>query len=115
MRGRHLAAGYAPTGVARRHDCGSQDTAHTFVNAIKCWGFTDTPAFVGEPERNGCAERFMHPLKEPCLSLHQCRDLAAARALIGAFITRYNTEWIVERLGYRTPAQTRRDALNAAA
>jgi len=40
-------------GVALRHDWGSQSTANTFVNEIRCWGFTDTPAFVGEPECNG--------------------------------------------------------------
>ena len=102
-------------GVALRHDWGSQYTANTFVNEIKCWGFTDTPAFVGEPECNGCAERFMRTLKEQCLYLHQFRDLEEARQVIGAFIERYNTEWIVERLGYRTPAQARRDALQEAA
>jgi hypothetical protein len=102
-------------GVALRHDWGSQYTANTFVNEIKCWGFTDTPAFVGEPECNGCAERFMRTLKEQCLYLHQFRDLEEAREIIGAFIARYNAEWIVERLGYRTPVQARRDALAEAA
>jgi putative transposase len=101
-------------GVALRHDWGTQYTANIFVNEIKCWGFTDTPAFVGEPEGepecNGCAERFMRTLKEQGLYLHQFRDLEEARAIIGAFIARYNAEWIVERLGYRTPAQARRDA-----
>src|SRR5438876_4932954 len=57
-------------GVALRHDWGSQYTANTFVNEIKCWDFTDTPAFVGEPECNGCAERCMRTLKEQCLYLH---------------------------------------------
>src|SRR5262249_56143908 len=42
-------------GVALRHDWGSQYTANTFINEIKCWGFTDTPAFVGEPECKGYA------------------------------------------------------------
>ncbi len=102
-------------GVALRHDWGSQYTANTFVNEIKCWGFTDTPAFIGEPECNGCAKRFMRTLKEQCLYLDQFRDLEEARQIIGAFIARYNAEWIVERLGYRTPAQARRDALQEAA
>jgi transposase InsO family protein len=65
--------------------------------------------------RAGLEERFMRTLKEQCLYLHQFRELAEARAIIGAFIERYNTEWIVERLGYRTPAQARRDALQEAA
>ena len=61
-------------GVALRHDWGSQYTANTFVNEIKCWGYMNTPAFVGEPECNGCAERFMRTLKEQCLYLYQFRD-----------------------------------------
>ena len=78
-------------------------------------GCTISPSYVGEPECNGVAERFMRTLKEQCLYLHQFRDLDEARVIIGAFIARYNTEWIVERLGYRTPAQARRDALKEAA
>ena len=37
------------------------------------------------------------------------------RRVIGAFIAQYNAEWIAERLGYRTPVQARRDALQEAA
>jgi len=35
--------------------------------------------------------------------------------VIGAFIAQYNAEWIAERLGYRTPVQARRNALQEAA
>src|SRR5438445_6639050 len=45
-------------GVALRHDWGSQYTANTFVNEIKCWGFTDTPAFVGVRVRHRHLESF---------------------------------------------------------
>jgi transposase InsO family protein len=34
-----------------------------------------------------------------------------ARGIIGEFIVRYNTEWLIERLGHRTPAQARADGL----
>jgi len=57
----------------------------------------------------------MRTLKEQCLYLHQFRDLEEARRIIGTFIAQYNREWIVERLGYRTPAQARRDAVQEAA
>ena len=57
----------------------------------------------------------MRTLKEQCLYLHQFRDLEEARAIIGAFLALYNAEWIVERLGHRTPAQARRDSLTEAA
>jgi len=75
---------------------------------VKWLGITITPSYVGEPQCNGAAERFMRTLKEQCIYLHHFEQ---ARALIGAFIERYNTQWLIERLGHRTPAQ----ALGAAA
>jgi transposase InsO family protein len=41
--------------------------------------------------------------------------LDEARRIIGEFIARYNTEWLIERLGHRTPAQARVDAQRRAA
>ena len=61
------------------------------------------------------AERFMRTLKEQCLYLHQFASLEEARRIIGEFIARYNTEWLIERLGYRTPAQARAEASAKAA
>lgn len=69
-----------------------------------------SPSFVGEPQCNGVAERFMRTLKEHCLYLHQFESLEQARQLIGEFIQRYNHEWLIERLGHRTPVQARADA-----
>jgi transposase InsO family protein len=43
--------------------------------------------------------------------LHQFASLEEARRLIGEFIARYNAEWLIERLGHRTPAQARAEAL----
>jgi putative transposase len=57
----------------------------------------------------------MRTLKEQCLYLHQFASLDEARRIIGEFIARYNTEWLIERLGHRTPAQARTDALANAA
>ena len=68
-----------------------------------------------ELECNGVAERFMRTLKEQCIYLHQFRTLEEARRLIGEFIARYNAEWLIERLGHRTPAQARVDAQRRAA
>jgi transposase InsO family protein len=45
-------------------------------------------------------------------SLGVCR---VARAIIAAFLERYNHEWLIERLGHRTPAQARADATRRAA
>ncbi len=43
--------------------------------------------------------------------IHEPRE---ARQIIGEFIQRYNTEWLIERLGHRTPAAARAQALVAA-
>jgi hypothetical protein len=49
----------------------------------------------------------MRTLKEQCLYLHHFQNLADARRIIGEFIARYNAEWLIERLGHRTPAGAR--------
>jgi transposase InsO family protein len=41
--------------------------------------------------------------------------LEEARAIIAEFIERYDDEWLIERLGYRTPAQARAEGWRAAA
>ena len=82
---------------------------------MKWLGCTISPSYVGEPQCNGVAERFMRALKERCIYLHQFRTLDEAQRIIAAFITRYNTEWLIERLGRRTPAQARADAQRRAA
>jgi putative transposase len=57
----------------------------------------------------------MRTLKEQCIYLHQFQSLEEARTIIGEFIARYNTEWLIERLGHRTPAQARAEALKQVA
>ena len=44
-----------------------------------------SPSYVGEPECNGVAERFMRTLKEQCLYLPRFLSLTEARTIIGAF------------------------------
>ena len=98
-------------GLALRCDWGPQYIADAWINEVKWLGCTISPSYVGEPECNGVAERFMRTLKEQCIYLHQFASLEEARQLIGEFIARYNAEWLIERLGHRTPAQARADAL----
>ena len=100
----------AARGLAIRCDWGPQYTADAWINEVKWLGITISPSYVGEPECNGVAERFMRTLKEQCIYLHQFASLAEAQQIIGAFIDRYNAEWLIERLGHRTPAQARADA-----
>jgi hypothetical protein len=41
----------------------------------------------------------MRTLNEPCIYLHQFRTVEEAHQIIGAFIARYNVEWLIERSG----------------
>ena len=50
-------------GLGLRHDWGSQYRARQFQAEIKWLGIRSTPAYVGEPECNGVAERFIRTLK----------------------------------------------------
>ena len=97
-------------GLGLRHDWGSQYRARQFQAEIKWLGIRSTPAYVGEPECNGIAERFIRTLKEECIYLHDFETLEEARAVIGAFIERYNNGWLLQRHGYLTPARAARSS-----
>jgi putative transposase len=102
--------GYAPKialGLGLRHDWGPQYTAHQFQGELAWLGIRSTASYVGEPECNGVVERFNRTLKEECLYLHDFESLEQARELIGEFIEKYNRGWLLERHGYRTPAEVR--------
>jgi transposase InsO family protein len=98
-------------GLALRCDWGPQYIADAWISEVKWLGCTISPSYVGEPECNGVAERFVRTLKEQCICLHQFASLEEAHQRISEFIARYNTQWLIERLGHRTPAQARIDAL----
>jgi transposase InsO family protein len=105
-------------GLKLRHDHGSVYMSDDFQNEIQFLGIEPSPAFVRQPEGNGCIERFFRTLKEQVLWVRRFRDLEELRAALIEFQHRYNHNWILERLNYRTPAQARRDfqlALEAAA
>jgi putative transposase len=99
----------AARGVRLRHDWGSQYVAKDFQADIAFAGITSAPAYVGEPETNGVAERFMRTLKEQCIWLRRFKNVEEARLVIGEFVERYNSEWLIGRLNYRTPVQARAD------
>jgi putative transposase len=65
----------------------------------------DDAAYVGEPECNGVAERFIRTLKEQCLWAELYEDVGHLRQAVAAFTELYNTQWLIERLGHRTPRE----------
>jgi putative transposase len=99
----------AAAGLQLRHDHGSVYMSDDFQAEIRFLGIEASPAFVRQPEGNGCIERFFRTLKEQLLWIRRFRDLEELRAALVEFRNRYNENWIIERLNYRTPAQARRD------
>ncbi len=92
-------------GLALRHDHGPQYVSHHFTGELHYLGIVDSPAYVREPEGNGMAEWFIRQLKEQVLWCEHFATVAEAREAVRAFCLKFRSEWIVERLGYRTPAE----------
>ena len=101
-----FAAGIA-SGLRLRHDHGSQFVAGDFQREIAFLGIASSPAFVREPEGNGCVERFIRTLKENLLWVRRFDTIEDLRLALHAFKDTYNQTWIVERHGYQTPAAVR--------
>jgi putative transposase len=98
-------------GLRLRHDHGSQYVSHDFQAEIRFLGIESSPAFVREPEGNGCAERFIRTLKENLLWVRHFATVEELRLALLAFKRTYNQTWIIERHGYKTPAQIRDDQI----
>ena len=97
------------SGLELRHGDGSQFVADDFQAELAFLGIASSPAFVREPEGNGCAERFIRTLKENLLWVLRFTSIEELRQALHAFKDTYNRTWIIERHGYRTPAQVRAD------
>ena len=92
-------------GIELRHDWGPQYRSRHFGGTVKWLGMSDSPAFIGEPETNGCAERFIRTLKEQCLWVQLCDTLDDLRIEVADFTHRYNNEWLIQRHGHLTPRE----------
>jgi putative transposase len=124
MRWVYLLAGFgcqksgaAAAGIRNRHDHGSQYMSDDYQAEIAFLGMESSPSFVRQPECNGCVERFIRTLKEQLLWVRVFQNVEELRCALAEFRERYNQRWIVQRLGYLTPAQARQQllALGAAA
>lgn len=92
-------------GLSLRHDHGPQYISHHFTGELHWLGIADSPAYVREPEGNGMSEWFIRQLKEQVLWCQRFATVTEARAAVRAFCQKFRDQWIVERLGYRTPAE----------
>jgi putative transposase len=76
---------------------------------VRFLGITSSPAFVREPEGNGCAERFIRTLKENLLWLKTFDTVEELRLALHEFQRQYNETWLIGRHGYKAPAQVRHE------
>lgn len=95
------------TGLALRHDHGSVSLSADFQAEITFLGMTSSPAFVRQPEGNGCIERFFRTLKEQLLWVWHFSTIEELRQALLTFKETYNRDWLIARLGYRSPTQVR--------
>jgi len=109
-----FSAGCAP-GVQVRHDHGSQYMSEAFQTELRFLKMTSSPAFVRAPEGNGMAERFIRTLKEQLLWVRTFQTVEDLRLALHNWLRLYNEQWLVERHGFRSPAQVRRDFLSPSA
>src|SRR5678815_5645306 len=77
-------------GLALRHDHGSQYVSHHFQAEVHFLGIESSPAFIREPEGNGCAERFIRVLKENLLWVRRFDTVEELRLALRAFKRTYN-------------------------
>jgi transposase InsO family protein len=103
------------SGLALRHDHGSQYMADAFQKELRLLGIDSSPAFVRAPEGNGCAERFIRTLKENLLWVRTFDTVEELRLALLDFRETYNATWLIERHGFRPPAAIRAEQLHPAA
>jgi transposase InsO family protein len=94
-------------GLALRHYHGIHFMSDFYQPALCFLGITGSPAFVREPEGNGCAERFIRTLKEQLRWAEHFATVEAWYQALLDFRERYNREWLIARHGHRSPAAVR--------
>ncbi len=62
-----------------------------------------------QAQTNGVAERFNRTLKEQAIHGRVFQNVVDVRRTVAEFVERYSDQWLVEKNGFRSPRQTRRD------
>jgi hypothetical protein len=89
--------------------------SQVFQEELAFLGIDSPPAFVREPQGNGCAERFIRTLKENLLWITTFDTVEELRLALLVFKQHYNETWLIGRHGYKTPSQVRQEQLAALA
>ena len=99
------------SGLKVRHDHGPAYMSDGFQGELAWLGIESSPSFVRAPEGNGIAERFIRTLKENLLWVRTFETAEELRLALLDFKQLYNDQWLLERHGWRTPAQVRAEKL----
>jgi transposase InsO family protein len=92
-------------GLAPRHDWGPQYRSAHFPGSLAWLGISDDPAFLGEPETNGCAEPWIRTLTEQCLWVQLHDTVEELGQAVAGFVDRSNSSWLSQRHSHQTPKE----------
>jgi putative transposase len=92
-------------GLALRHDWGPQYRSAHFTGSLAWLGISDDPAFLGEPETNGCAEPWIRTLTEQCLWVQLHDTVEELGQAVAGFVERSNSSWLIQRHSHQTPKE----------
>lgn len=96
-------------GISLRMDHGSQYISNHFRHETQYWGFNLSYAFLAEPETNGIAERFMGTMKQQIIYGRVYQNIKELTDAVNEFKYTYNNYWRLEKLGYMTPVEARKN------
>jgi putative transposase len=97
------------SGLKLRIDNGSQYSSDYFLKQIAYMGIQDSFGLVRQPQTNGVAERFNRTLKEQILNGRSFHNIEEVREVVRQFVEVYNAKWLLEKLGYQSPLEARRN------
>lgn len=96
-------------GLKLRIDNGCQYTSDYFLKQLKYLGIEESFGLIRQPQTNGVAERFNRTLKEQIVNGRIYQDIEELREAVRQFVGLYNNHWLIAKLGYQSPLETRRN------
>jgi transposase InsO family protein len=101
-----LANRTVASGLVHHSDRGSQYASSEYTDLLQAYGIAISMSRKGNPWDNAACESFMKTLKYEEVYPNEYRNLAEARASMGAFLEKvYNRKRLHSALGYLPPAE----------
>ena len=97
------------SGLVLRIDNGAQYTSDYFLKQIEYLGIQSSFGLIRQPQTNGVAERFNRTLKDQILDGRIFRNIDEVREVVGRFVALYNEQWLLQKLGYKSPLEARQE------